>query len=109
MLHMVDDDEMICDALRFDAGGDCLLRGVRMPALSGGALLDILVARGMTRQLPAIFLTGHGDVPMAVDLLKRGAFDFFEKPFNDNKLMDRMQEALAALRMCLKKCKPRPR
>jgi two-component system response regulator DctR len=45
-----------------------------------------------------IFLTGHGDVPMAVDMLKRGAFDFFEKPFNDNKLMDRVEEALAASR-----------
>jgi len=45
-----------------------------------------------------IFLTGHGDVPMAVDTLKRGAFDFFEKPFNDNKLMDRVQEALAISR-----------
>ncbi|RJG03722.1 response regulator transcription factor [Noviherbaspirillum sedimenti] len=125
MLHIIDDEEVIRDALlwlagsraiaataydsaaaflaalealRFDAGGDCLLLDVRMPALSGGALFDILVARGMTRQLPAIFLTGHGDVPMAVDLLKRGAFDFFEKPFNDNKLMDRVQEALAASR-----------
>jgi two-component system response regulator DctR len=45
--------------------------------------------------MPVIFLTGHGDVPMAVDSLKRGAFDFFEKPFNDNQLMDRVQEALA--------------
>jgi two-component system response regulator DctR len=45
-----------------------------------------------------IFLTGHGDVPMAVDSLKRGAFDFFEKPFNDNQLMDRVEEALAASR-----------
>jgi two-component system response regulator DctR len=45
-----------------------------------------------------IFLTGHGDVPMAVDTLKRGAFDFFEKPFNDNKLMDRVEEALALSR-----------
>jgi two-component system response regulator DctR len=45
-----------------------------------------------------IFLTGHGDVPMAVDTLKRGAFDFFEKPFNDNQLMDRVEEALAQSR-----------
>ena len=45
-----------------------------------------------------IFLTGHGDVPMAVDSLKRGAFDFFEKPFNDNMLMDRVEEALGASR-----------
>jgi len=43
-------------------------------------------------------LTGHGDVPMAVDSLKRGAFDFFEKPFNDNQLMDRVDQALASSR-----------
>jgi two-component system response regulator DctR len=43
-------------------------------------------------------MTGHGDVPMAVDALKRGAFDFFEKPFDDNKLMDRVVEAFAASR-----------
>jgi two-component system response regulator DctR len=59
-------------------------------------LFDQLAARELTQSFPVIFLTGHGDVPMAVDSLKRGAFDFFEKPFNDNKLMDRVQEALAA-------------
>jgi two-component system response regulator DctR len=48
--------------------------------------------------MPVIFLTGHGDVPMAVDSLKRGAFDFFEKPFNDNQLMDRVDQALLAAR-----------
>jgi two-component system response regulator DctR len=69
---------------------------VRMPDISGVALFEILATRGLTDRLPVIFLTGHGDVPMAVDTLKRGAFDFFEKPFNDNKLMDRVQEALAA-------------
>jgi two-component system response regulator DctR len=69
-----------------------------MPGLSGIALFDALDARKLTRQFPVIFLTGHGDVPMAVDSLKRGAFDFFEKPFNDNKLMDRVQEALASSR-----------
>ena len=57
-----------------------------------------MLSRGLTARLPVIFLTGHGDVPMAVDSLKRGAFDFFEKPFNDNVLMDRVQEALAASR-----------
>lgn len=125
MLHIVDDEEVIRDALLwlaqsraiparahdsaasflaaldslgFDAGGDCLLLDVRMPQTSGGALFDILAARGLIGRLPVIFLTGHGDVPMAVDTLKRGAFDFFEKPFNDNKLMDRVQEALAASR-----------
>ena len=67
-----------------------------MPVMSGALLFDTLAARGLTRRMPVIFLTGHGDVPMAVDSLKRGAFDFFEKPFNDNKLMDRVQEALRA-------------
>jgi two-component system response regulator DctR len=57
-------------------------------------LFDILSARQLTQRLPVIFLTGHGDVPMAVDSLKRGAFDFFEKPFNDNALMDRVEQAL---------------
>ena len=126
MLHIVDDEEVIRDALcwlaqsrgidaaaydgadaflkaredrpGFDPGGDCLLLDIRMPAISGIALFDTLDARGLTARLPVIFLTGHGDVPMAVSALKRGAFDFFEKPFNDNTLMDRVEEALAASR-----------
>ncbi|HJV86615.1 MAG TPA: response regulator [Noviherbaspirillum sp.] len=124
MLHIVDDEEVIRDSLTwlarsrsiaatgyesgtaflaalgqskgFDPQGECILLDVRMPDISGAALFDSLTARGLTRRMPVIFLTGHGDVPMAVDTLKRGAFDFFEKPFNDNKLMDRVQEALAA-------------
>ena len=75
-----------------------MLLDVRMPSLSGAALFDELTSRGLTARLPVIFLTGHGDVPMAVDTLKRGAFDFFEKPFNDNSLMDRVLEALEASR-----------
>jgi two-component system, LuxR family, response regulator DctR len=126
MLHIVDDEEVIRDALAwlaqsrgiihrtyesgtaflaaldqassFDANGECLLLDVRMPDISGAALFDTLAGRGLTQRMPVIFLTGHGDVPMAVDTLKRGAFDFFEKPFNDNKLMDRVDEALAASR-----------
>lgn len=124
MLHIVDDEEVIRDSLiwlarsrsiaatgyedgeaflaafedpiGFDLAGECVLLDIRMPNISGVALFEALDARGLTRRLPVIFLTGHGDVPMAVDTLKRGAFDFFEKPFNDNKLMDRVQEALAA-------------
>jgi two-component system response regulator DctR len=124
MLHVVDDEEVIRDSLtwlarsraiavtaydsgtafltaldqrtEFDAQGDCVLLDVRMPDISGAALFDTLASRGLTQRLPIIFLTGHGDVPMAVDTLKRGAFDFFEKPFNDNTLMDRVQEALSA-------------
>ncbi len=87
---------MLDDTTTFDAQGECILLDVRMPEVSGVALFDVLAARELTAQLPVIFLTGHGDVTMAVDALKRGAFDFFEKPFNDNKLMDRIQEALTA-------------
>jgi two-component system response regulator DctR len=122
MLHIVDDEEVIRDSLswlarsraivsvsyasgqafldavehkkEFDAEGECILLDVRMPDINGVALFDALAARGLATRLPVIFLTGHGDVPMAVDTLKRGAFDFFEKPFNDNKLMDRVQQAL---------------
>lgn len=124
MLHIIDDEEVIRDSLtwlarsrtipsasytcgkdfldaletitRVNPQGQCVLLDVRMPDLGGIALFDLLAARGLTQVFPVIFLTGHGDVPMAVDALKRGAFDFFEKPFNDNKLMDRVQEALAA-------------
>ncbi|MFC3106899.1 response regulator transcription factor [Undibacterium arcticum] len=124
MLHIIDDEEAVRDSLSwlaqscgiaatvhdnpekflawvttdivFDPSGDCVLLDVRMPGMSGIALFDAMAARGLTQRLPVIFLTGHGDVPMAVDSLKRGAFDFFEKPFNDNKLMERVQEALGA-------------
>ena len=121
MLHIIDDEEVVRDSLswlaasrsidariyasaqqfldsldgNFDAAGDCVLLDVRMPDMNGIALFDQLVKRDLTARLPVIFLTGHGDVPMAVDSLKRGAFDFFEKPFNDNDLMDRVQQGLA--------------
>ncbi|EJL92635.1 response regulator [Herbaspirillum sp. CF444] len=124
MLHIVDDEEIIRDSLTWlaqsraiaatayasgaeflaameqtrelDPQGECILLDVRMPDQSGVALFDALKDRGITRRRPVIFLTGHGDVPMAVDMLKNGAFDFFEKPFNDNQLMDRVLEALTA-------------
>jgi two-component system response regulator DctR len=76
-----------------------VLLDVRMPGMNGIAVFDQLVSRNLLPRLPVIFLTGHGDVPMAVDSLKRGAFDFFEKPFNDNQLMDRVDQALAASRL----------
>jgi len=123
MLHIVDDEEVIRDALAWlaqsrglaargyaggqafldsvgepDLDGDCVLLDVRMPDMNGVAVFDQLIGRGLLPRLPVIFLTGHGDVPMAVDSLKRGAFDFFEKPFNDNQLMDRVDQALAASR-----------
>ncbi len=73
----------------------CLLLDVRMPGLSGLALFERLIERGLLERLPVIFLTGHGDVPSAVDALKRGAYDFVEKPFSDNALVDRVLQALA--------------
>ena len=73
----------------------CLLLDVRMPGTSGLVLFERLVERGLTQALPVIFLTGHGDVPTAVATVKRGAFDFVEKPFSDNALVDRVEQALA--------------
>ncbi|MBK1711935.1 response regulator transcription factor [Rubrivivax gelatinosus] len=74
----------------------CLLLDVRMPGLSGLALFEQLAERGLTETLPVIFLTGHGDVPTAVAAVKRGAFDFVEKPFSNNALVDRVELALIA-------------
>ncbi|MEY4415604.1 MAG: hypothetical protein RIQ53_2897 [Pseudomonadota bacterium] len=72
----------------------CVLLDVRMPGTSGLVLFERLVERGLTARMPVIFLTGHGDVPMAVAAVKRGAFDFVEKPFSDNALVDRVERAL---------------
>lgn len=76
-------------------GASCLLLDVRMPGMSGLALFEQLVARGLHQLMPVIFLTGHADVPTAVAAVKRGAFDFCEKPFSDNALVDRIEQALA--------------
>jgi two-component system response regulator DctR len=73
----------------------CLLLDVRMPGMSGLVLFERLAERGLARVLPVIFLTGHGDVPTAVAAVKRGAFDFVEKPFSNNALVDRVELALA--------------
>ncbi len=72
----------------------CLLLDVRMSGMTGLELFEVLHQRQIVPALPVIFLTGHGDVPMAVDLLKKGAFDFVEKPFNNNALVDRARQAL---------------
>ena len=72
----------------------CLLLDVRMPRMSGLELFSELLARGLQSTLPVIFLTGHADVPTAVDAVKRGAFDFCEKPFSNNLLVDRIEAAL---------------
>ncbi|MDQ6882370.1 MAG: response regulator, partial [Pseudomonadota bacterium] len=69
----------------------CLLLDVRMPGLSGLELFDKLDALGLVEVMPVIFLTGHADVPTAVHMVQRGAFDFCEKPFSDNALVDRVE------------------
>ena len=115
--HIVDDDEAIRDALTWlfrtrqvasqpwesaeaflaawqpDWRG-CIVLDIRMREMSGLECFDALRERGNT--LPVIFLTGHGDVPMAVGALKKGAFDFLEKPVDDNALVDVVIRALAS-------------
>jgi len=76
------------------AAPSCLVLDVRMPGTSGLVMFERLVERGLLRLLPVIFLTGHGDVPTAVAAVKRGAFDFVEKPFSNNALVDRVEQAL---------------
>ncbi len=127
MVYLVDDEDVVRDALAwllrsrrllsegfasaeafeaFLAGRaapwpdapSCLLLDVRMPGMSGLALFERLLERGLVPRLPVIFLTGHGDVPTAVAAVKRGATDFVEKPFSDNALVDRIEQALAARR-----------
>jgi len=116
IVHVVDDDAAIRDSLcwllrsrglpahHWDSGESflagfvedsarCIVLDVRMEAVSGVEVFDQLRARGC--QVPVIFLTGHGDVPLAVSALKNGAFDFVEKPFNDNQLVDRVIAAMA--------------
>lgn len=75
----------------------CLLLDVRMPGISGLTLFERLRQLGgdLIRAMPVIFLTGHADVPTAVQSVKMGAFDFCEKPFSDNALLDRIEQALA--------------
>ena len=115
-VHLVDDDEAIRDALSWllksrgitsltwpsaeaflaDYSSQmrgCLVLDIRMEAMSGPELYDRL--RELGCRMPTLFLTGHGDIPMAVDALKKGAFDFIEKPCHDNRLADRVMEALA--------------
>jgi len=75
-----------------DHRAGCLVLDIRMPGLGGLELQEELVKRGST--LPIIFITGHGDVPMAVDAMQKGAVDFIQKPFRDQDLLDRIREAL---------------
>ncbi len=123
IVHLLDDEAAVLDALGFllasrgldvraFASGPALLAAVdaalstsarplagvflldvRMEPMSGLRVFDELVARKLRN--PVLFLSGHGDIPMAVDALKRGAFDFLEKPYSDNALADRVEQALA--------------
>jgi two-component system, LuxR family, response regulator DctR len=118
-VYLVDDEAVVRDALAFllasrglDVraydGGPALLtamdaarapvRGVflldvRMEPMSGLQLHEALLARRLHN--PVLFLSGHGDIPMAVEALQKGAFDFLEKPYGDNTLVDRIERALA--------------
>lgn len=114
LVYVVDDDDAMRDSLRwllestgyrvaaystaqrfliaYKAGAAaCLVLDVRMPGLSGLELQQELNRRGET--LPIIFITGHGDIPMAVSAVKRGAFNFLEKPFMDAQLLALIEEA----------------
>jgi two-component system response regulator FixJ len=79
------------DAYRDDRPG-CLVLDIRMPGMSGLELQEKLVERRSI--LPIIFITGHGDVPMAVEAMQAGAMDFIQKPFRDQDLLDRINQAL---------------
>jgi FixJ family two-component response regulator len=70
----------------------CVVLDVRMPLMSGLELQQLLNMRGAI--IPVIFITGHGDIPMAVEAMQHGAFDFLQKPFRDQDLLDRVQKAL---------------
>jgi FixJ family two-component response regulator len=115
LVYLVDDDEAVRDALRlllrsvdipsavypsaldFLEGYDpdrhsCLVADIRMPGLSGLELQQRL--NEQRAEIPIIFITGHGDVPMAVNAMKSGAADFIQKPFRDQELLDRIHKAL---------------
>ena len=114
-VHIIDDDDALRDSLAFllaSAGidtktydsaaqflteaaslrGGCIITDVRMPDISGLEMLRRLRAQGNT--MPVIVMTGHGDVPMAVEAMKIGASDFFEKPFDDTALLDAVRSCI---------------
>lgn len=70
----------------------CVLLDIRMPGMTGTALHEEL--RRRSSRVPVIFITGHGDIPMAVDAMRKGAFDFIEKPFDDEQLLSQVRAAL---------------
>lgn len=114
-IFIVDDDEAIRDSLdmllktvdlntmtfgsgdefleAYDPGWEgCILLDIRMPGTSGMEVQKRLAESGCS--IPIIFITGHGDIPMAVDAMHIGAFDFIQKPFRDQDLLDRIDQAL---------------
>lgn len=114
-VHIVDDDQAIRHAMEllmksvgmsyriFESGSaflehyspacsGCLVLDIRMPGIGGLELQERLADQGST--LPVIFITGFGDVPMAVEAMQKGAFDFIEKPFRDQELLDRVAAAM---------------
>ncbi len=116
LVYIVDDDDAVRDSLElllasagFDtktfesaqaflafarpAGAACLLSDIRMPGMSGLELLEAV--REGENGCPVVLITGHGDVPLAVDAMKRGAHDFIEKPFDDERLISAISAALA--------------
>ncbi len=113
--HIIDDDDAARDALGFllstadvafesyasagaflsvakDARG-CVITDVRMPEIDGLQLVKRLKDIGVT--LPVIVMTGHGDVPLAVEAMKAGVIDFFEKPFDDEAILEAVRRAMA--------------
>ncbi len=115
-VFIVDDEAVVAESLRwliesvglkvetFPTAGEflaryrqerpgCLVLDVRMPAMSGLELQEQLKVQGVT--LPIIFITGHGGVQTAVRALQRGAIDFVEKPFDDQRMLDLVQKAIA--------------
>jgi two-component system, LuxR family, response regulator FixJ len=117
IVHVVDDDEAVRESLAFllrtarievktydsavtfldsrpQAGSGCVITDVRMPEVSGIDLLKRL--RELAISLPVIVITGHGDVPLAVEAMKLGAVDFLEKPFDDDALLAAVHSALAS-------------
>ena len=115
LIHVVDDDDAMRDSLAWLLDGErfgvrtyangeefldkreagapaCVILDIRMPGMSGIEVHERLMRDKIGT--PVIFVTGHGDVPMAVEAIKRGAFDFIEKPFNEKKLLSVIERAL---------------
>lgn len=115
LIHVIDDDEAMRESLRFlldtagfaaltyesalqflesplDGGRACIVTDVRMPHMNGLELVRRLKGKGVI--LPVIVITGHGDVPLAVEAMKAGVIDFLEKPFNDEVFLNAVRAAL---------------